>query len=55
MWEGQERKIIYTTLSRREVHMIKDFIIEIDPNAFVTVIDANEILGYGFKSLEKVD
>lgn len=55
MWEGQERKIIYTTLSRREVHMIKDFIIEIDPNAFVTVIDANEILGYGFKPLEKVD
>jgi uncharacterized membrane-anchored protein YitT (DUF2179 family) len=53
MYKGQEKKIIFTNVSRREVHMIRDFIEEIDPNAFITVIDANEILGNGFKPLKE--
>jgi uncharacterized membrane-anchored protein YitT (DUF2179 family) len=36
--------------------MLQDYINGIDPNAFVTVVNANEILGNGFKSLkEKVE
>jgi uncharacterized membrane-anchored protein YitT (DUF2179 family) len=36
--------------------MLQDYINTIDPTAFVTVINANEILGNGFKSLkEKVE
>lgn len=53
MYKGQERKIIFTNVSRREVHMIKDFIVKVDPNAFITVINANEILGYGFKPISE--
>jgi uncharacterized membrane-anchored protein YitT (DUF2179 family) len=52
MYKGQEKKMIFTNVSRREVYMLRDFIHSIDPEAFITVIDANEILGNGFKSLE---
>lgn len=51
MYSGEDKKMIFTNVSRREVHMLKDYIQEIDPRAFITVIDANEILGNGFKSL----
>ena len=55
MYNGTEKKIIFTSVNRREVAMLEDFISTVDPNAFMTVIEANEILGKGFKSLtEKV-
>jgi len=53
MYKGQEKKVIFTNVNRREVHILKDYIEEIDPNAFITVIDANEILGNGFKPLQR--
>lgn len=53
MYKGHEKKMIFTNVSRREVYMLKDYIQSIDQNAFITVIDANEILGNGFKSFEK--
>ena len=53
MYKGQEKKIIFTNVSRREVHMLRDFIEQIDPRAFITVIDANEILGNGFKPIKE--
>ena len=52
MYGNEERSIIFTVVSRRELAMLKDFIKEIDPNAFLTVIDTREILGKGFKSLK---
>ena len=51
MYNGNERTIIYTVVNRRELAMLQDFIHRTDPAAFMTVINANEILGEGFKSL----
>jgi len=51
MYNGQEKSIIYTVLNRRELAILQDFINKTDPEAFLTVINANEILGNGFKSL----
>ncbi len=51
MYSGNERTIVYTVVSRRELAMLQDFIHRTDPDAFMTVINANEILGKGFKSL----
>ena len=51
MYQGADKKMIFTNVSRREVYMLKDYIKSIDPVAFITVIDANEILGEGFKSI----
>jgi uncharacterized membrane-anchored protein YitT (DUF2179 family) len=54
MYEGKERKLIFTNVSRREAYILQDFIKQIDPNAFVTIIDANEIIGDGFKSFKEI-
>jgi hypothetical protein len=40
-------------VNRRELAILEDYINSVDPNAFLTVINANEILGHGFKSLKK--
>ncbi len=51
MYNGKERTVIYTVVNRRELAMLQEFIHKTDPHAFMTVIDANEIIGEGFKSL----
>lgn len=51
MFTGEQKKIIYTVVSRREVAILQEFISRIDPNAFITVMDAREILGEGFQNL----
>ena len=56
MYTGDEKQIIYTVVSRREVAILEQFIGQIDPNAFITIMDTREILGDGFQSLKmKVD
>ncbi len=52
MYNESDKTIVYTVVSRREMAILQDFINKIDPNAFMTVINANEILGNGFKSLK---
>jgi uncharacterized membrane-anchored protein YitT (DUF2179 family) len=53
MYAGNEKTMIYIVLNRRELSALEEFIHQIDPKAFLTVIDANEILGSGFKSLSE--
>ncbi len=52
MYNHQEKSVIFTVVNRRELAILQDFIVKVDPNAFLTVINANEILGKGFKSLK---
>jgi uncharacterized membrane-anchored protein YitT (DUF2179 family) len=33
--------------------LLEEYVHEIDPKAFLTVLEANEILGEGFKSLKE--
>lgn len=51
MYNKQEKTIIYVVVNRRELAILQDFVHVTDPDAFLTVINANEILGKGFKSL----
>lgn len=53
MFTGEEKQIIYTVVSRREVAILQEYISTIDPDAFIVVMDAREILGEGFQSLSK--
>ncbi len=56
MFTGEEKQIIYTVVSRREVAILEEYISKIDPAAFITVMDTKEILGEGFQSLNsKID
>ena len=52
MFNMADRKIIFTVVNRRELFQLEEFIHEIDPKAFLTILDANEIFGEGFKSLK---
>lgn len=53
MYGGKKRKVIYTNVTRREMATLIGYIKDIDPDAFVTVIDANEVLGHGFKPIKE--
>jgi uncharacterized membrane-anchored protein YitT (DUF2179 family) len=52
MFNMADRKIIFTVVSRRELALLEEYIHKIDPKAFLTVLDAREILGEGFGSLK---
>ena len=53
MYNGGDKTIIFTVVNRREMALLQEYIHEIDPKAFLTVLEANEILGEGFKSLKE--
>lgn len=53
MYNNVEKKIIFTVVSRREVAILESFIHQVDPKAFLTIMDTSEILGEGFKSLDE--
>lgn len=56
MYNGSDKTIIFTVVNRRELALLEEYVHDIDPKAFLTVLEANEILGEGFKSLkEKVE
>jgi len=56
MYKHDSKQIIFTVVNPRELYMLEEYIHRIDPEAFIAVLDAYEILGKGFKSLsEKVD
>jgi len=52
MYSGMEKKIIYCNLNRRELAILQEYIISIDPSAFLTVMDANQVIGNGFRTFD---
>ena len=52
MYNNADKKIIFVNVTRRELSILTEYVNEIDPKAFLTVIEASEILGEGFKPLE---
>jgi uncharacterized membrane-anchored protein YitT (DUF2179 family) len=53
MYNGADKKVIFTVVSRRELIQLMEIVHHIDVEAFMTVLDASEILGKGFKSLDE--
>lgn len=51
MYTGEDKNIIFLVVTRRELPIIKAFIHQIDPNAFVTIVDTRQTLGEGFRTL----
>ena len=51
LYKGQERKMIYTNLNRTDLVKLKLSLRDIDPNAFVNVIESAEVMGNGFVPL----
>lgn len=53
MYTDEDKQIIFTIVSRRELAILEEYISTIDPDAFITIMDTKEILGEGFRSLNK--
>lgn len=49
-YTGQSRPVLISLLEPRHVVQLKKFLQEKDPKAFVSICDATEVLGQGFKS-----
>ena len=49
-YTGQPRPVLITLLEPRQVVLLKRFLKEHDEKAFVSICDASEVLGKGFKS-----
>lgn len=48
----KEKKIIFTALCRRELADLEGFVKQVDPEAFITIMNTNEVFGHGFKPME---
>lgn len=48
MYTGKDRCVLYCVVSKKQMVILKDLVVEIDPNAFVIVSDVREVLGEGF-------
>ena len=54
-YSGQDKDIIYCVISRLELPKMIEIIKEIDPNAFVSVVDVHETYGGRFrKNIDKI-
>lgn len=43
-------KILFVVLNRRQVPLLTDIVRDVDPDAFMIIMDVYDVLGYGFKS-----
>ena len=51
LYKGNERKMVYVTLSRSDMLKLRSVLHQIDPKAFVNIMESSEILGEGFRAL----
>jgi len=50
IYKNDEKEVVFTALTRRELVALQENIRIIDPEAFMTVIDVRDVRGEGFKS-----
>ena len=53
MYTGQDRKILFCVVSKKQIVRLKSCVYEQDPDAFVIVTEAKEVLGEGFRHNEQ--
>jgi uncharacterized membrane-anchored protein YitT (DUF2179 family) len=53
MFTKEKKEVLFTVVNRREIPDLVQFIFNIDPAAFISIQDAHEILGKGFKAIEE--
>jgi len=53
MYHESEKKIIFSTITKKELPLLLHRIHEIDADAFISILDATDVLGEGFNSLRE--
>ena len=54
-YSGSDKKVLMCAFKQKEIATIKHAVKDVDPNAFLIVCDAHEVLGEGFRSYKKDD
>ena len=54
MYSGVRRDMLFCTVGKKQIHALKEFVSEIDPEAFMIILDAREVLGEGFSGNQQV-
>ena len=52
-YTGEARPVLYCVITRAEVSTLKAIVNEVDPNAFMVIGVAHEVLGAGFKPIKQ--
>ena len=47
-YSGKATKVVLTAVKKQQVAELKELVVEIDPNAFIIVQEAHQVLGDGF-------
>lgn len=50
-WSGQERKILLCAVRAAQSYRVEEIVRSVDPDAFVIVLEANQIAGEGFRPI----
>ena len=50
-YSHEQKEVITTVLSRRQAVLLRNFIRQTDPHAFITITNSSEIIGKGFRSI----
>ncbi|WP_297407118.1 YitT family protein [uncultured Cetobacterium sp.] len=48
LYSKKDRDVITTVLRNREIHLLKELVMEIDKEAFIVVSDVHEVMGRGY-------
>ncbi len=54
-YTGQEKNVLLSAMKRRQAAELKKLVSEIDPEAFIILSDAHQVLGDGFKRYNKME
>lgn len=52
-YSGKNTKVVFAAVKKQQVAELKQLVMEIDPNAFVVVQEAHQVLGEGFSRYSK--
>ena len=52
-YSGKETKVVLTAVKKQQLSELKELVVQIDPNAFIIVQEAHQVLGDGFSRYSK--
>ena len=55
VYSGEDTKVILTAVKKQQIADLKEIVVQIDPNAFIIVQEAHQVLGDGFARYSKFD
>ena len=55
VYSGNDTKVILTAIKKQQIGELKELVVQIDPNAFIIVQEAHQVLGDGFARYSKYD